>query len=551
MPYLFTYFVKRYFRNLLIVLFLLTGSQELCAQSWQSMGKQPISEMRIWYPATTVSPDGVRYLVYQDESKDDWATVMVYNGIDWEQKGKKGISGREVENISITCDKMGIPYIAFTDKYYLGQASVMKWADSTWEYCGLDRFTTGAAHFVSLAIHPDGTPFVAFSEFDSAMELKVLKFNGKEWEKIGDQSFIASSAFNCDLKFDTQGNLFVAYSYGLNNMSAKVMKFFENKWTPISSNPVSTGIANFISLGLNQKDELFISYSDENNFPHVKKFNGNNWTEIGKIELPITQALQSSFIPGKDIFTLAYSDENFSPSVISFIGNRWEFVNQGLDSKAILFPHSLGFDGEDSYFMAYIDPLKSHAASARLYNGVLPVVWLNFTGKKILTTAQLNWATSSEQNNDRFEIERSIDGKVFSKIGSVKGAGNSTNEKSYVFLDKSPILGAINFYRLKQFNFDGSHQLSKIISLNFKESNTPTRIYPNPTKDNLNILFANSQKEIHLKIFNTQGQLKWQQTLHNTGLTVQVPLQNWSAGFYRLVIEHDGGQKESLNFIKQ
>src|SRR6185369_8464690 len=65
----------------------------------------------------------------------------------------------------------------------------------------------------------------------------------------------------------------------------------------------------------------------------------------------------------------------------------------------------------------------------------LPVKLISFTAKVSDNNAVLNWITATEKNNDHFNIERSIDGINFIKVGEVKGAGNSTGILKYNFTD--------------------------------------------------------------------------------------------------------------------
>src|SRR5699024_102053 len=48
----------------------------------------------------------------------------------------------------------------------------------------------------------------------------------------------------------------------------------------------------------------------------------------------------------------------------------------------------------------------------------LPVSLTSFNALAVNEKAKINWETSSEQNNDRFDIERSFDGKTFVRITS-------------------------------------------------------------------------------------------------------------------------------------
>lgn len=95
----------------------------------------------------------------------------------------------------------------------------------------------------------------------------------------------------------------------------------------------------------------------------------------------------------------------------------------------------------------------------------LPITLLYFQGKSWGEHNKLMWSTASEQNNDYFTIEKSEDGYVFDEIIRVKGAGNSINTLYYSEFDYDVKPGIINYYRLKQTDFDGRYEISDIISI--------------------------------------------------------------------------------------
>ena len=115
--------------------------------------------------------------------------------------------------------------------------------------------------------------------------------------------------------------------------------------------------------------------------------------------------------------------------------------------------------------------------------GILPVTLIEFTGYNYQNGNKLIWATQSEINNDYFIIQKSDNAKNFIDIGSVNGNGNSDNTINYSFMDFTPS-SKVSFYRLKQVDFDGKYEFSKIIAISSKES-SEIIIYPNPSKDNI------------------------------------------------------------------
>lgn len=113
----------------------------------------------------------------------------------------------------------------------------------------------------------------------------------------------------------------------------------------------------------------------------------------------------------------------------------------------------------------------------------LPVELINFKGQPTRDGIALLWTTASEENNDRFEVERSSDGRHFEAIGTVRGAGNSGARLEYTFTDKAPGLG-MNYYRLNQVDYDGTNAHSKVVRVSSEyTSGLGIQLIPNPCHD--------------------------------------------------------------------
>ncbi|MEL6659982.1 MAG: right-handed parallel beta-helix repeat-containing protein [Bacteroidota bacterium] len=121
----------------------------------------------------------------------------------------------------------------------------------------------------------------------------------------------------------------------------------------------------------------------------------------------------------------------------------------------------------------------------------LPVELLYFTGRNTDGGSLLTWQTATEENNQGFSIEHSTDSKTWQAIGFVAGAESSTQIHDYTFLDDSPSAG-INYYRLKQMDFDGSYEYSDMVALRFEASNADSKlvVFPNPASNFLNYRLA-------------------------------------------------------------
>jgi len=89
--------------------------------------------------------------------------------------------------------------------------------------------------------------------------------------------------------------------------------------------------------------------------------------------------------------------------------------------------------------------------------GALPVELLYFDGTAYDKTNYLEWATATEHNSSHFVVEKSEDGYTWTSIGQQWAAINSTQEIRYDLVDNE-VYPVINYYRLKQFDIDGTNK---------------------------------------------------------------------------------------------
>ena len=106
----------------------------------------------------------------------------------------------------------------------------------------------------------------------------------------------------------------------------------------------------------------------------------------------------------------------------------------------------------------------------------LPIELLYFSVVDCKTGNLLSWSTASERNNNYFNIEKTKDGKDWSSIMTENGAGNSSNILYYSFVDEN-VESIINYYRLKQTDYDGKFKYSEIISIDNTDKKVAKEIY--------------------------------------------------------------------------
>lgn len=118
----------------------------------------------------------------------------------------------------------------------------------------------------------------------------------------------------------------------------------------------------------------------------------------------------------------------------------------------------------------------------------LPISLVSFSAEPSSTATRLTFTTALELNNSHFLIERSPNGAQYEAIGRVPGAGNSSTIQEYTFTDEKPLQG-INYYRLKQVDFDGQFSYSPVATVQFGETAARLRIAPSPASDEVTVRF--------------------------------------------------------------
>ncbi|HEY6506102.1 MAG TPA: ELWxxDGT repeat protein [Chitinophagaceae bacterium] len=187
--------------------------------------------------------------------------------------------------------------------------------------------------------------------------------------------------------------------------------------------------------------------------------------------------------------------------------------------------------------------------------GALPLTLLDFKAQLSGNNGLLNWVTSSEQNTSHFEIERSLDGRNFTKTGTIAASGNSSAEKQYGYTDRNitSLNAPIVYYRLKMKDIDSKFTYSKTIAINISSSETVVMLYPNPVIESATLMIAARKKEsISYSIVDMSGRTLQQKNISiNEGsnlLTIET--NSLAAGVYTIIL--NGNETNSrVKFVKQ
>lgn len=137
--------------------------------------------------------------------------------------------------------------------------------------------------------------------------------------------------------------------------------------------------------------------------------------------------------------------------------------------------------------------------------GCVPVTLLSFTGILQNGKVKLYWQTTAEYNNRYFYVERSNDGIHFISIGRVDGNGTTSLPHSYTLTDPNPANG-INYYRLKQVDFDGYAAYSHIVPIELSNSEIISAYY-NQFNHTIQLNFRSQKENVTVKLFANNAQL--------------------------------------------
>ncbi len=170
-------------------------------------------------------------------------------------------------------------------------------------------------------------------------------------------------------------------------------------------------------------------------------------------------------------------------------------------------------------------------------SGVIPIELTFLKAQMDNHKTVLTWQTASESNNRGYEIQRSSSGKDWQALDFVEGLGNSATTQNYQYTDNKPFAG-INYYRLKQIDYDGAFMFSKAVSVkNTKDFSF--KISPNPSKGLFIVKAFNSDKStpLSINVFDLLGRLIITQTTVVSEKTFDISA--YPAGTYIIEMLYD------------
>ncbi|NJB86535.1 hypothetical protein GGR26_002303 [Lewinella marina] len=171
---------------------------------------------------------------------------------------------------------------------------------------------------------------------------------------------------------------------------------------------------------------------------------------------------------------------------------------------------------------------------------MLPITLLEWEASLLREGVEVRWSTLREANNDFFVVEHSTDGLNFTILTQQSGAGNSKGKLTYNYYHATPAAGT-NFYRLTQYDLDGSFTTYPVITSEFQGVTPTTGIYPNPATAGQAIRFAAPSARTTANLYHLDGRLIASTPVGTNAFDAQFQLPNsLQPGVYLLRVGSQG-----------
>jgi hypothetical protein len=180
----------------------------------------------------------------------------------------------------------------------------------------------------------------------------------------------------------------------------------------------------------------------------------------------------------------------------------------------------------------------------------IPVTFVSFTAQEEQENALLTWQVATEINNAGFAVEKSLDGRLFTEIGFVKGRGHANTTATYQFTDYQ--FRTTAYYRLKQTDFDAKTAYTPIVAVQKNKGAKTLVAYPNPISSQgtyMHLDLPENTEGGQMAIFDLQGRLVYSWENPNSPSHLSIPVENWSRGLYILKARF-GAETTVLKVVK-
>ncbi len=392
---------------------------------------------------------------------------------------------------------------------------IARWNGSTWNALG-----SGLIGSVVYAIALSGSDVYVGGAFGNAggnaAADYIARWNGSTWNALG-----SGLIGNVNAIAISGSDVYVGGDFldaGGNTAADRIARWNGSTWNALGSGVSSTVRAIALSGSDVYVGGDFQNAGGNAAADRIARWNGSTWNALGAGVFSNVWAIA---ISGSDVYVggefIDAGGNAAADRIARWDGSAWNALGTGVTNTV----YAIALSGSDVYVGGVFTDAGGNADAdriARWGETALPVELIDFlAAAQAPRTTLLSWRTASEQNNQGFDIERSTDGRTWQPLGFVPGQGTTQQPRVYTFVDERPLPG-INYYRLRQVDFDGKFEYSGIRSVAMEGSSQGVQVYPNPVQGGglLSIHFATEQDAAAtLRIFDASGKMLHRETLAN------------------------------------
>jgi parallel beta-helix repeat protein len=240
------------------------------------------------------------------------------------------------------------------------------------------------------------------------------------------------------------------------------------------------------------------------------------------------------------------------PAIIPTVssGITWSYLGTPFDTNRTTVVGPYTIPGTYQYVATFTNTCGTFYDTVTITAAsTVPVTLSKLEATKRINNVVISWSTASEVNNSHFVVERSIDGIHFEGIGRVRGNGTTSRMINYSFTDEGVLdqYARVNtiYYRLRQVDFDGSEELSRVLRVQNEQSRgVQTEILPNPNRGSFVLALSTDwENEANITIYNTTGTMVYnKQTMLQNGTNRMDMNLDLPSGVYSIIVNHQGLQ---------
>ncbi len=172
----------------------------------------------------------------------------------------------------------------------------------------------------------------------------------------------------------------------------------------------------------------------------------------------------------------------------------------------------------------------------------LPVEIVSLGAKRVSADVEISWTTASELNCDYYRVDRSYDGNSWEEVGEIDGNGTSISTINYKMIDVRPGLNQAIYYRLHQFDYNGTESVYGPVSVDGLEA-TSLNLYPNPAQDQVTLNASSNMLPAQVFVLDATGRIVKDATVENQHQILD--LNGLTSGMYTVRLVHLNGAEQA------